>query len=112
MPSQADPVEVNSALATLRDHALLTEGSQLALAEAARGAWPQPLNLGVPVVEITRHATAHQLREYVRKLGLKPATRKADLLTQALGAWRDPALVRRWWPPLRPTRVNCYTKSR
>ncbi len=94
VPARAGTDDVDRALAILRDHALLTDGNQLSLVEAARRAWPHPLDLGVPVIETIRYATALQLRDYVRNLGLKPATRKADLLLQAIGAWRDADLIR------------------
>jgi hypothetical protein len=84
---------VARALDTLRDNALLTAAGPTVVLVPSAAAWPSPLGLGVPVAEAMDRRTADDLRALARNLGLKPATRKAELLTQVLAALRDGNLV-------------------
>lgn len=72
----------------------LTTGPILDLVPVARAAWPDPLRLGPPVAQAMTYRTAQALRELAYGLGLRPATRKADLLDQVVAALRNPDLVR------------------
>jgi hypothetical protein len=93
VPQRCRAEDVERALSTLRDHALL-DGPELCLLEAARHAWPQPLGLGVPSAMVLTGQTAGELKVLARNLGLKPPARKADMFAAVLAALRDPARVR------------------
>ena len=87
--------DADRALATLAGHGLLAGDDRLRLVDAARDAWPSPLDLGPPAAEVLGYRTADELRRQARDLGLRPPSRKAELLAAVLGALRDPEVVRR-----------------
>jgi hypothetical protein len=86
--------DVGCALSTLTEHGLLTGDAVVTLAEAARYAFGGPLDLGPPVAALVAGRTAEDLKAIARNLGLKPPTRKAEVLQAVSVALRDGDRVR------------------
>lgn len=86
---------ITRAVEILRDSALLETEPTLRLVPAAHAAWPNPLGLGIPAADIMPRYTVDDLRVLARNLGLRPASRKSDILAQVLAALADADRVRR-----------------
>lgn len=86
--------DVAAALATLAGLGLLSGGSALTLVEAARHAFGAPLDLGPPLAALLSEMRADDIRAVARNLGIRPPTRKAELVAAVTAALRDPDRVR------------------
>jgi len=85
----ARSVDVDRILADMADLGLLAGGAVLSLVESARYAFGSPLGLGPPAAELLAPLTAEDLRILARNLGLRPPSRKAEVLAVVAGTLRD-----------------------
>ncbi|MGW2645171.1 hypothetical protein ACWC2T_09710 [Streptomyces sp. NPDC001393] len=91
-----DAGELQPALRTLADHALVWPGAagELHMAAALRKAWVSPLGLGPGLAELLSAKTSEELRKIVTALGLTPGTRKQQRLDAVLDHHGDPDRLR------------------
>ena len=90
----ARSADVDRILGDLTGLGLVTGGAVLTLVQPARYAFGGPLGLGPPAEALLASLTAEDLRVLARNLGLRPPSRKAEVLALVAGALRDPDRVR------------------
>ncbi len=90
----ARSADVDRILGDLADLGVLAGGAVLTLVEPARYAFGGPLGLGPPAGELLAALTAEDLRVLARNLGVRPPSRKAEVLAVVAGTLRDADRVR------------------
>lgn len=96
-PDGTDPARaeaVTSALLTLQDHGLLRLEPRPGLVDAVRNSWERPLDAGPSAEDAIGGLTAEEIRRIARNLGLRPPTRKAEILAEIMRIMADPHRIR------------------
>jgi hypothetical protein len=96
-PDGTDPARaeaVTRALQTLSDHGLLRLEPRPSLVTATRNSWERPLDAGPSAEDAIGGLTADEIRRIARNLGLRPPSRKAEMLAEIMEILADPHRIR------------------